>query len=296
MSYRTGLCKALIFRVKQVITHTAFIGVAVCLFLCFKTNDLFAQSDAQKYSLEYNKAKQYLTSGKQKKAIKKLKKLVYKNTSNYEAALLLAHIYENENNYAEAAVLYSVAIKNKPKDALLYFSRGNCYFAIKKYHLAVSDYNTTIRYDSLFLGAYNNMALARIFNQGSNQTEIREEDFRIARDNIKKFEEKAAIGDQKVLQNLGLIYLYLFDFKTSQEYFNRVLHNDSTSANAYFYAGLANYYLRNFKEALILFKKAEQYAYENKNQLEEFITFTTFVIEQMNLPENTNNDNSPKRK
>jgi tetratricopeptide (TPR) repeat protein len=270
--------------------------VAVCLFLCFKTNDLFAQSDAQKYSLEYNKAKQYLTSGKQKKAIKKLKKLVYKNTSNYEAALLLAHIYENENNYAEAAVLYSVAIKNKPKDALLYFSRGNCYFAIKKYHLAVSDYNTTIRYDSLFLGAYNNMALARIFNQGSNQTEIREEDFRIARDNIKKFEEKAAIGDQKVLQNLGLIYLYLFDFKTSQEYFNRVLHNDSTSANAYFYAGLANYYLRNFKEALILFKKAEQYGYENKNQLEEFITFTTFVIEQMNLPENTNNDNSPKRK
>jgi tetratricopeptide (TPR) repeat protein len=140
------------------------------------------------------------------------------------------------------------------------------------------------------------MALARIFNQGSNQTEIREEDFRIARDNIKKFEEKAAIGDQKVLQNLGLIYLYLFDFKTSQEYFNRVLHNDSTSANAYFYAGLANYYLRNFKEALILFKKAEQYGYENKNQLEEFITFTTFVIEQMNLPENTNNDNSPKRK
>ena len=296
MRYLTALIKAIRLLVKKPMNDTAFFCVAVCLVFCIKTNPLLGQSDAQKYSLEYHKAKQYLTSGKQKKAIKKLKKLVYKNTSNYEAALLLAHIYENENNYAEAAVFYSAAIKNKPKEALLYFSRGNCYFAIKKYHLAVSDYNTTIRYDSLFLGAYNNMALARIFNQGSNQTEIREEDFRIARDNIKKFEEKAAIGDQKVLQNLGLIYLYLFDFKTSQEYFNRVLHNDSTSANAYFYAGLANYYLRNFKEALILFKKAEQYAYENKNQLEEFITFTTFVIEQMNLPENTNNDNSPKRK
>jgi hypothetical protein len=59
---------------------------------------------------------------------------------------------------------------------------------------------------------------------------------------------------------------------------------------------LSAYYLRNFSEALLLFKKAEQYGYENKNQLEEFITFTTFVIEQMNLSENKNNDDSPKRK
>jgi tetratricopeptide (TPR) repeat protein len=296
MRYLTALIKAIRLLVKKPMNDTAFFCVAVCLVFCIKTNPLLGQSDAQKYSLEYHKAKQYLTSGKQKKAIKKLKKLVAKNASNYEAALLLAHIYENENNYAEAAVFYSAAIKNKPKEALLYFSRGNCYFAIKKYHLAVSDYNTTIRYDSLFLGAYNNMALARIFNQGSNQTEIREEDFRIARDNIKKFEEKAEIGDQKVLQNLGLIYLYLFDFKTSQRYFNRVLQNDSTNTNAYFYSGLSAYYLRNFSEALLLFKKAEQYGYENKNQLEEFITFTTFVIEQMNLSENKNNDDSPKRK
>jgi tetratricopeptide (TPR) repeat protein len=276
-------------RINTVLLYTS-------LLLLMPMLNIYAQSNNPKYVTEYNKAKQCLSVGRKNKAIKKLKKLVQNNTSNYEAALLLAHIFENDKNYAEASLFYSAAIKNKPKEALLYFSRGNCYFALKKYHLAVSDYNTTIRYDSLFLGAYNNMAIARIFNQGSNQTDIREEDFRIARNNIKKFEEKAEIGDLKVLQNLGLIYLYLFDFKTAQIYFNRIMQNDSTNANAYFYAGLSAYYLRSFKEALWLFKKAEQYHYENQNQLEEFITFTTLVIEQMNLPENKKNDDTPKRK
>ena len=46
------------------------------------------------------------------------------------------------------------------------------------------------------------------------------------------------------------------------------------------------YYLRNFDNALFSFKNAKDYLYENANQLDEFISFTTFVIEQMKLPEN----------
>lgn len=256
----------------------------VCLFLHAQSSN--AHTDSLRYTAEYEKAKQFLAEGKKQKAIKKLKRLVNEKSLRYEAPLLIAHIYENDKNYTEAAKFFTLALRSKPKDALLYFSRGNCYFALKKYNLAVADYNTTIRYDSLFLGAYNNMALARIFNQGNTQNNIREEDFKIARDNIKKFEQKGDIIDIQVLQNLGLIYLYLFDFKVSETYFNRMVLLDSTNANAHFYKGLANYYLRAFEKALFSFKKAQDYQYENKNQLDEFISFTTFVIEQMKLPEN----------
>jgi tetratricopeptide (TPR) repeat protein len=263
-----------------------FIQIAILVLLGIMTQQLYAQNDSTKYITDYNKAKFYLLKGKKQKAIKKLNRLIQQNSFYHEAPLLLAHIYENDLSYLNAAKFYTVAIKSKPKDALLYFSRGNCYFALKKYNLAVADYNTTIRYDSLFLGAYNNMALARIFNQGNTSENIREEDFKIARDNIKKFEEKGAIEDVQVLQNLGLIYLYLFDFKSSVNYFNRILLIDSTNANAYFYQGLSNYYLRSYESALTAFKKASNFNYENKNQLAEFISFTTFVIEQMKLPEN----------
>jgi len=257
----------------------------VFLFVIF-TQTSIANNDSLKYATDYAKAKQYLNEGKKQKAIKILSKLVNENSFRHEAPLLIAHIYENDKNYTEAAKYFTVAMRSKPKDALLYFSRGNCYFALKKYNLAVADYNTTIRYDSLFLGAYNNMAVARISNQGNSKDNVREEDFRIARDNIKKFEQKGDITDTKVLQNLGLIYLYLFDFKGSEEYFNRILLIDSTNANAHFYKGLTNYYLRNFDNALFSFKNAKDYLYENANQLDEFISFTTFVIEQMKLPEN----------
>jgi tetratricopeptide (TPR) repeat protein len=264
--------------------HIKFILQIALIVLQIQT--IKANTDSVKYANDYAKAKQYLSEGKKQKALKSLSKLVNQNSFRPEAPLLIAHVYENDKNYAEAAKYFTLALRAKPKDALLYFSRGNCYFALKKYNLAVADYNTTIRYDSLFLGAYNNMALARIFNQGNSKESIREEDFRIARDNIKKFEQKGDIKDIQVLQNLGLIYLYLFDFKTSENYFNRMLLIDSTNANANFYKGLCNYYLRAFDVALISFKKANEYHYENKNQLDEFISFTTFVIEQMKLPEN----------
>lgn len=247
---------------------------------------VYGAEDSTKYAAAYHQAKKYLAEGNKQKAIKKLKSIIHENSFYHEAPLLIGYIYESEKNYSEAAKYFGLAIKSKPKDPLLYFSRGNCYFALKKYNLAVADYNTTIRYDSLFLGAYNNMALARIFNQGNTQNNIREEDFKMARDNIKKFEEKGDINDPRVLQNLGLIYLYLFDFATSKSYFTTMIALDSTNANAHFYAGLNNYYLRNYDEALFSFKKANEYGYENKNQLQEFISFTTFVIEQMKLPEN----------
>jgi len=256
------------------------------LFIFIHALPTYASIDSTKYAAEYSKAKQYLADGNKQKAIKKLKSIINENSFYHEAPLLVAYIYESEKNYVEAAKYFGLAIKSKPKDPLLYFSRGNCYFALKKYNLAVADYNTTIRYDSLFLGAYNNMAVARIFNQGNSQNNIREEDFKMARDNIKKFEQKGDINDPKVLQNLGLIYLYLFDFTSSKKYFNSQLLLDSTNATAHFYKGLNNYYLRIYEEALFDFKKAEAYGYENKNQLAEFISFTTFVIEQMKLPEN----------
>lgn len=243
-------------------------------------------NDTAVYSTTYNKAKAYLAEGKKQKAIKQLKSIIHQNSFKHEAPLLLAYIYESDKNYSEAAKYFSMAIKSKPKEAFLYFSRGNCYFELKKYNLAVADYNTTIHYDSLFLGAYNNMALARIFNQGNNKEDIREEDFRMARDNLKKFEQNGAIVNVQVLQNLGLIYLYLFDFKSSENYFSRIIQLDSTHANAHFYKGLSNYYLRKYDEALYSFKQAEKWQYENKNQLAEFISFTTFVIEQLKLPHN----------
>ena len=256
------------------------------LLFCLIASASCAQIDSNSYAIKYKQAKQYLAAGKKQKAIKKLKQLVNENSFQHEAPLLIAYIYESDKNYVEAAKYFTISIKSKPKDALLYFSRGNCYFALKKYNLAVADYNTTIRYDSLFLGAYNNMAVARIYNQGSNQENIREEDFKIARDNIKKFEEKGDIIDLKVLQNMGMIYLFIFDFSNSEKYFNKIISIDSTNANGYFFKGLTNYYLRHYETALESFLQAKKYNYENKNQLEEFISFTTFVIEQMKLPEN----------
>jgi tetratricopeptide (TPR) repeat protein len=271
---------------KKWFNSKSIIKAGIIVFFVMFAHTTFANSDSLKYANEYAKAKQYLSEGKKQKAINKLKKLVSENSFRYEAPLLIAHIYENDKNYTEAAKFFTLAIRAKPKEAVYYFSRGNCYFAQKKYNLAVADYNSTIRYDSLFLGAYNNMAIARIFNQGNTSEKIREEDFRIARDNIKKFEQKGDIKDIQVLQNLGFIYMYLFDFKSSESYFNRIVLLDSTNANAHFYKGLTNYYLRAFEEALFCFKKASDYGYENKNQLDEFISFTTFVIEQMKLPEN----------
>jgi tetratricopeptide (TPR) repeat protein len=270
---------------KPFLAHRLIV-IGVVFLLCFTANFSKANIDSTKFSNEYLKAKQFLVEGKKQKAIKKLKKIISQNSFYHQAPLLVAYIYENDKNYTEAAKYFSIAIKSKPQNALLYFSRGNCYFALKKYNLAVADYNTTIRYDSLFLGAYNNMALARIFNQGNNQNDIREEDFKLARDNIKKFEQKGNINDPKVLQNLGLIHLYLFDFSASKSYFTNIIAIDSSNAIAHFYCGLNNYYLRNYDAALDSFKKANVCGYENKNQLNEFISFTTFVIEQMKLPEN----------
>ena len=270
-------------KVKQ--SYAIYIATWLVVMMCFTLFEP-AYSQSNSHLLQYEKAKNNLQNGNKNKAIRNLKTICERYPKSTEAPLLLAYIYETDKNFLNAAKFYTLAIRNKPNDALLYFSRGNCYFSLKKYNLAVADYNKTIQYDSLFFGAYNNMALARIFNQGEGQVQIRDADFEMARKNIKKLESMSVINDNKMLTNLGLINLYLFDFNAAMGYFKCVIENDSTNAKAYFFNGLCNYYLRNYTSALRNFNSAKNLGYTDSTQLDELITFTSFLIQHLPLNKN----------
>lgn len=195
-----------------------------------------------------------------------------------QVQMLLGYYFQERGEYETAIGYFSDAIVADRKTSMAYFNRGNCYLAQKRFNLAAADYNQTLRFDSLNYAAYNNLAVSRLLNQGGGK--INNSELEVAKQDIKKLEERAGLNELPVILNLGLIYFHLFDFKNALPYFNQALKLDTITGKADYYAGLCHYYLREFPESRGLLLDAFNKGY-NRNNAKVFIDFIDYIFTQM---------------
>jgi tetratricopeptide (TPR) repeat protein len=240
--------------------------------------DYFKSADS-KLVKRYNESLKLLKGENPDKGFKELKRLSDKNPDFFEAHLATGFHLKEREMYQQAIPFFSRAIKARPESALSYFYRGDCFLMLKKYAQAGGDYSSSIRYDSLFYAAYNNLAVVHILNQGRGK--LLESELRLARDKIKQLEKLQNIMDPVMLMNTGLIHLHLFEFREAKEYFNKYLSfSDSLHGPARYDKALCHYYLKEYSEAKRNFFIAKASGYRKKD-CEEFISFLGYIEEQL---------------
>ncbi len=243
----------------------------LAFLLLFVSTKAHTQEDTTVHSSEFNRAIQFVKDGNTKKAIRILNKLVEQKIDYSKSNMMLGYLYQQQKKFPEAIEAFTNVIRTEPKSAVAYFNRGNCYSEQQKYIMAINDYTYTIKQDSLFYQAYNNMAITRIYNQQSGK--LRAQELKIARDNILDFKNKQTIKDKVVLSNLGLIYMHLLDFKEAVPLFSEALALDSLDGKSHYYKALSNYYLHHFAESLKGFEKAAELNFKTESAHE----FSNFI-------------------
>lgn len=185
--------------------------------------------------------------GKAKKATKFLQKRVLQNSKDVNALLLLGYINEFIGEYDKSIQAYNAAIRVDPNNAHTYFMLGNTYLKAGRFKLAYGNYMRTVDKDPLYYEAYNNMALIRLKNQG--QSGIVDNDYVLARRDLDRVLSQAAGGDDRVFFNLGMVHANIKLYDDALDYFTRAIDNCNDCGKSYFYRGLCNFYLRDYKSA-----------------------------------------------
>ena len=127
--------------------------------------------------------------------------------------------YLTEGNYEEAILSFTAAIEIDPKQPLIYIGRGDSYFAYDElenhFALAITDYETVLDIDEMYVDAY--LRLADVYfalGDSSEALGILQKGYSITGDNkLKEYMEKA--GYQYV-KNVSA-YLILNDIEHREE-------------------------------------------------------------------------------
>jgi tetratricopeptide (TPR) repeat protein len=240
-------------------------------------DDYFRDPNSPNIS-DYKTGITLLNQGKKKKALKSFRKASDENPDFYQAHMAAGYLLRELGECDNAILYFNRAIKSNPKSSIAYFNRGNCFLELKKFNLAASDYNLSIKHDSLFWAAYNNLAVVHIQNQGGGK--IQSSELNIAKAKFKELEKKQEIQDTSMLMNIGLIHLYLFEFKEALPYFQRINAMNPAIGRAHYGEALCRYYTRQYQEAKKHFEisKSLNYNVENCN---EFLDFLDFILEQL---------------
>jgi len=142
---------------------------------------------------------------------------------NFDALHLLGTIHLQKNNYDEALVLITKAIKLNSKSEIFYNNRGLVLFELRKFNDAALNYSKALKINSRFVEAYNNYAIVlQSLNQSDKALSVLNKAILINDKNASLFTRKGIIQ-----RELGL-------FEESLENLNKAIRIDKTYVDAYF--------------------------------------------------------------
>lgn len=193
-------------------------------------------------------------------AVRLLRQDANPEKQTFESDFLIGYGYKQVGEIDKAIDFFSKAARYEALSLPAFFERGNCYLLRKNFGQAVFDYDRAIVIDSTFIPAYNNRAYARIRNYG--EVGMPTQQLRFARlDMETALRLSAKKGDTNRFEyyyNIGLIDLYLSEYKLAKLDFDTAIVSNPNVPKAYYYRGAAQFLNKSYHAAADDFKKAEE--------------------------------------
>lgn len=212
------------------------------------------------------------------KVISQVNKSVKKDESFSSGRLFLAFLFYQTEDYQNSLKELDKLIAQDDDCADAYFLRGNVYLEMELYQKALNDYKQTLKKDNEYTNALNNIAVIRIRNQGTGG--LHSNDLKLAKSDILEIFKSDSTSNSRILMNIGLIHIGLFEHSDAHNYFSKVIElEDQLQAEAYFNRGLSSYYQRNYSSAKVDFIQAYDMEYQPERS-SEFIEHITYIQSQ----------------
>lgn len=176
------------------------------------------------------------------------------NTANTASAFLSpANLIERKNNTSDMPIEHDLEILNnritkKPKEPLLYITRGKIYFLLHEFEKAINDFNIALSIDDSLQQAYfeRGMALAR---NGQVQEGIKDLTYFI------KFNPNSSLAYTK----RGVRYIWAGKLDKAQKDLLRAVQLDKSNSEAHDDLGVIYAQKKEYNKALQHFSTAIQY-------------------------------------
>lgn len=215
-----------------------------------------------------------------KKAVKLLYKEVHHDPQYFNGFVLLGYLHYDKGMYKQAAIFFNNAVRIDPEHTGALFMRGNCFLYEERFRAAANDYIQCIKMDPGYTPAYNNLAVLRLKFQDIAPATVR--DLEIAKNDLEKVFLEQADPDLRVLFNLGMVQLHLAEFDQAIKMMDKVLEQDPQFAKAWFFRGLAQYYLRNYCLAKADMDQALLLQYQPERSV-EFVKHLSKIVNYISL-------------
>ncbi len=214
-----------------------------------KAVDLDSSLFSQKEDLHYKLAVSYLNMRNIPKAIEEYKIDVQLHPTDTTAWMELARIYDISGNTAEAVYCYEKYLAISTNNGQAWYDLGHLYLKIPDQEKAAGAFETAVRLETNVAESFGQ--LAKIYSD--------RKEFDRAFDAYNRYEAAFGAPDSaeywfekgKVLMKMGERNPAYFD--TALVAFDRTLSVDPTYSAAYEYAGLTQYYQKNYPEAINYF-------------------------------------------
>ncbi len=223
--------------------------------------------------LKINHAITLINQQEFKKAMKYLKKEIKNDPKFYEAYFVSGIIYRETGEMDEAIDFFASGIPYSQNPGLDHFVLGNCYFMVEKYRPAFYNYLEAIRFDPMLTGAYNNLALIRVLEQGHGPTHDR--DLKMAMKDFNKMMMNDTIPHEVANMNMGIINLSLGNYDEAVTRFEESLKANSNFKKSLFFLSVIRFYRKDYDTALEGFTELKNSGYK----IEQCKAF----IEQINI-------------
>jgi predicted O-linked N-acetylglucosamine transferase (SPINDLY family) len=160
---------------------------------------------------------------------------------NFDSLYLKTRVLMDLNLHEEAIIFHERTISISKNNIWSLLNRGNSYAALKKFTLAIDDFNKVIDLNPLLPDVY--------LNKANSLRELNHYDDSI--DNYRKA-IKLRTNFTDAWNNLGQLLLLLKKYEEALICFNNVLKYDNFYINAYFNKSTALMLIFQFKEALLV--------------------------------------------
>ena len=198
---------------------------------------------SNKFIQDKKKVISFFNEKKFAKSIKLAKKLVKKNSFDFDLLYILGFSSVNLKNYFDAEIYFKKLLSVK-ESAEIYYMYGNVQKKLKNYDTAIKNFENAINLNSNFSEAYNNLGnTKKLINKNSEA--------------IKNFEKaiKTKNNNLEAHFNLAAILRENKKYKECKTIYENILKIDKNNLNAKNDLGTANSILGNIDVARKCFKE-----------------------------------------
>ena len=251
--------------------------------------------NSNNYDLEKNKILKLFKDKKFNKLIKLGKKLLKKNSQDYELLYTLSFSCINLHNYIDAEKYLKKTLDLK-KTAYLFYIYGNVHSKLKNYNKAIEAFKNALNLNAKFSEAYNNLANAqKLVNQIDNAVINYNKSIQENKKNLtayfnlavlfkenKQYEESKKIYKKILLEeknnltakhDIGAIESVLGNFTSARKYFIDAINQNNSN-----YKSFKNYIeITNINDEDIVFRKLKNISAENEtseNQIDIYYSLS----------------------